>query len=162
MKAYIGRHVEFTDLVDESEIDFDPRMRAKVVDAYLSSEEDYWKIQVDFSFWEEYNKQFARPNYYDANGEPCLRWHETKFYPDNCLDTIYYTPDGKRVLFTLVPLKEIEEGARVLIEKVQALIVSKDLQADFCSNRALQEIMKVMPCAYAESDEKIEETPCKG
>jgi len=143
MKGYIGKHVEFTDYVEKHDMDFDKRQRAKVVDAHVDND-GVWRISLDFSYWEEYNKQFAKANWYDKDSNPTLKWHETRFYPKNCLTTIYYCPGEGKSLFNVVPLKDKEEKARKIVEKVQELIEGDHIRKDFCSNYGLQELVKVM------------------
>lgn len=45
-------------------------------------EETIW-VEVDLSDYVEYNKNFAIANFYDDNGNPCLTWFESKYYPKN-------------------------------------------------------------------------------
>lgn len=47
------------------------------------------KLTLDFAPWAEYNKQFDPAKYYDSQGEPRLKWHETSMYPSNHKSEIY-------------------------------------------------------------------------
>lgn len=78
----IGEVVEFTAGVERTEVDFDPGMRAEVIDA-REREDDVVRVTFDFREFAEYNKSFAKPTYYDDNGNAALRWHESRFYPNN-------------------------------------------------------------------------------
>jgi len=148
MKAYIGKHVQFTDFAEKADIEsFDPGMRAKVVEATLEhadTDDSYWKLVFDFTFWEEYNKGLSRPNWYGKNGEPNVKWHESPFYPKGCIETIYYSPDGKNQLIELLEMGALEEQTSRIVSKVQELIKSEQLKEDFCSTLARQEIISVL------------------
>jgi hypothetical protein len=89
IKEYIGMHVQFNKKVKEIECGFDPKMRAKIVN--VTPYQDFWRFYFDFSFWEEYNKQFSEPTWYDGNGIACLKWHEvgSPIYPSDKIETVY-------------------------------------------------------------------------
>jgi len=145
MKAYIGKHVEFTDLGELIDLDsFEKGMRAKLVEATLKhpGEDEYWELVFDFSFWEEYNKQFSKANWWKGN--ELVKWHESPFYPKNCIEKMCYSPDGVDVLFNVLPMGEIEERASKVIEMVQALIMTGNIADNYCSDYARQEIMKTL------------------
>lgn len=62
----------------------DPGMLGRVI---LVGAEDIWErgtstisFTIDFSEFEEYNKSFAIPNWFDEFGNPTLKWMETKNY----------------------------------------------------------------------------------
>lgn len=76
------------------EIDFDPNQKARVVDINVQfvNEEGHDHmvlLTVDFSEFEERNKTLARPEYFDDYGAPRLKWHETKYYPEDKRSTLY-------------------------------------------------------------------------
>jgi hypothetical protein len=154
MEGYVGKHIEFTKNVEEQEIDFDAKMRAKIVGADFHPDDSpdpynslgsYWKLYLDFSFWEKYNRQFMKPNFYDSNGVPCERWSDQKTYPKDGLVTIYYTPEPNKTLFNIVPLAEVEEKATAVLEKVHELIDQKHInEKGWHNTHALQEIMRVV------------------
>lgn len=123
MNCYIGKHVEFTDLVKrlEIEIDPDPGTRGKVVSANTVTEFDgeVWDITVDLSFWVDHNKSVALPDWYDENRKPCLKWHETRFYPKHHIYSFYYEPTHEESIFKLVDIDEQMQKAADIIKTVQ-------------------------------------------
>ena len=92
----VGKTITFIDT--DLEIDFDPGQRADVI-SHERDADNVSIITVDFSRHDKYNKQFAKPTYYDKDGMPRLYWHETKFYPKDKKTTVYY--DEKTPPFTV-------------------------------------------------------------
>lgn len=48
-----------------------------------------FRVNTDFSEFEDFNKSVAKPTWFDDNNNPTLKWHETKAYPKNKKDWIY-------------------------------------------------------------------------
>jgi len=145
MKAYIGRHVQFTDLVNRLEVDPDPLMRGKVVAATLDPrEENMWDITVDLSFWLNYNKAVALPTWYDKTHTACLTWFDSGFYPPNHLYSFYYEPNGKDCIFELIPVEEKMKKAEEIIELSKKLIKEGSLKEDWHNLHSVQEIAQLL------------------
>lgn len=129
MKAYIGKHVEFNEEVEKIECGFDPKMRSKIV--AVEPHQDFWKFYFDFSYWEEYNKQFSQPNWYDKDNIASLRWYEVgpPLYPSNKIETVYLdTTDCFDVI------QEPENKVDKLISLIQESIKNEEISENFCSD----------------------------
>lgn len=87
IKKLVGKNVVFKD-VSNIGTNFETGMKAKVVRVDLR----HLLIQVsfDFSEFEDHNKQFMSSDYFDDNQKPCLRWVDTKFYPSDKIEVIYF------------------------------------------------------------------------
>lgn len=48
--------------------------------SYDDDEYKGYKVFLDFTPYEEYNKAMAVPSFWDSNGEPTLTWFESKYY----------------------------------------------------------------------------------
>ncbi len=148
MNAYIGKHIEFKDAIEQIETGFDPKMRAKIVDVVAKDHgvgEPFYKFVFDFSQYEEYNKQFSKPNFYDDNGDPCLRWHEAgaPLYPSNKLEVVYL--EEAYNYFDIVSEEEqITNKVNKIIERVQKAIKDDELREDFCSMNLHVDISKLL------------------
>lgn len=90
MKQFLNKTVEFENptLIDEYEINFDAGMRARVIK--VDFKDDVWELLFDFSEFEECNKKFAQADFYDYNGQPVLKWHETPYYPKNKKENCFF------------------------------------------------------------------------
>jgi hypothetical protein len=58
--------------------------KCKVIDYEVDGiyeNEIVYELKTDFSEFEEENKVNAKANWYNDNGNACLKWHETKYYP---------------------------------------------------------------------------------
>lgn len=78
----IGKVIEFAGKVTETDYDFDPKQRAKII-AVQDTNDNFGtlKLTLDFKEFAEYNKQFANHDYFDKDQKATLAWHETSFYP---------------------------------------------------------------------------------
>jgi hypothetical protein len=96
--ALVGKVIKFNKEVEYSEIDFDIGMKARVVGFAITDPGEVFKLDLDFSEFEEANKQLMQSNYYDRSGNPTLKWSETNFYPSNCKCRCYfgYTGEGSK------------------------------------------------------------------
>jgi hypothetical protein len=90
-EALLNSVIVFNKRVLKTEINFSPGMKARV--AGLRRDEDMLVLDLDFAEFEDHNKALAEPNFYDDAGEPCLKWHETKSYPKDCKETVYFMAD---------------------------------------------------------------------
>jgi hypothetical protein len=84
VSALVGKVIQFNAEVEKCEIDFDRGMKARVVGFAITNPEEVFKLDLDFSEFEESNKLLMQSNYFDKNHNPTLKWCETKFYPKNC------------------------------------------------------------------------------
>jgi hypothetical protein len=88
--AIVGKVIRFNRNVEETEIDFDESMKARVV-SYRIVDYDVFQLTLDFSEFEEDNKRLMKHNYYDSNGKPTLRWCDTRYYPKyDCIANAYF------------------------------------------------------------------------
>lgn len=94
--ALVGKVIQFNAEVEKSEIDFDRGMKARIVGYAITDPNEVFKLDLDFSEFEEANKLLMQSNYYDKNSNPTLKWCETKFYPKDCKcrDYFGYTGEG--------------------------------------------------------------------
>ena len=130
IEELIGKEIEFNYLVAELEIFFDKGMRGRIIDItlYVSYDDgDCFKLLVDFSEWEEYNKRRSLPTFYDNAGNASLKWHETTFYPHNKVEKIFLMGDqlsGDKCIYKV--LSE-EETKNVRDRTVEALEILKQI-----------------------------------
>lgn len=69
--------------IESLEVDPDTGMRGKlkginIVD--LDEEYEHLVFTIDFGIYEEYNRGFAKANYYNESHEPCETWFEQEWY----------------------------------------------------------------------------------
>lgn len=116
IEELIGKEIEFNSLVEEQEIFFDKGMRGRITDITLEGsydDGDCYKILVDFSEWEEYNKRRSIPTFYDNAGNSNLKWHETSYYPNNKMDKIFlmgYELSGDKCIYKILNEEESKSG----------------------------------------------------
>ena len=98
VSALVGKVIQFNLNVDKCEIGFDRGMKARVIGFSITDPGEVFKLDLDFSEFEEANKLLMQSNYYDSNSLPTLKWCETKFYPKNCKIHIFfgYTGEGSK------------------------------------------------------------------
>ena len=87
-----GKVVTFSQEFDDELGDivgFEAGMKAKIAGIVYDGYGEY-VVYFDFSGYEEYNKQFMKPDYYDQNGVPCLRWDQTSYYPKDCTEEVVF------------------------------------------------------------------------
>lgn len=95
----VGKTIRFTITADGSELGFEPGMMGVVVSAEHNqdggndpTDDGVFKLRVDFGGkYLEHNEKLMVPNYYDENGNPTLKWNQTKFYPKDHISEDYYT-----------------------------------------------------------------------
>lgn len=80
--------VKFNNHIEEFEIGFESGMMARLV-GWKRVGEDFEGV-FDFSEFEEHNKSYEQPNYYDKNGVACLKWSETAYYPKDKREEMYF------------------------------------------------------------------------
>ena len=104
LKAAVARdaRIEFLDNCVDFEDYCEPKMRARLValavDDMLDEPHNWvWRLVVDYSEFDEYNKTLESANYYDKNNVPRLTAREARLY--KAVDTLYVTPDvlGDRI-----------------------------------------------------------------
>lgn len=126
-KNLVGKFIKFTDAVEEYELEFDAGMIAKITHfetEFLGLDEhgkEQWGINLffDFSQYEEYNKQFMKPNFYDNNGLPTIKWSESKFYPSKKVTSYWFDPDLKQYP---LPFEVVGDASYPTIEECLELI----------------------------------------
>lgn len=100
LNTLVGKVIVFNEFVEHGEYDYDTGMKCRVISADHDMNGDYhngtggtFKLTVDFSEFEEFNKSLMKPTYYDENHKPTLTWAESKYYPKNCQTHDYYSYD---------------------------------------------------------------------
>ena len=91
-RIYTGRTVMFTQRVADCEVYAEPFMKARILNMTSEHDGEVVCLDVDFSEFAEYNKQFESFNYYDADGVARLNAHEAGCY--TARDSIYI--DGEQ------------------------------------------------------------------
>ena len=92
--------VEFRKGIEEIESYAEAGMRGRATGICDDPDGDV-RIQVDFTEFEEFNKQFEMPNYYDKMGFPSLTAHEAGLYKPT--DAYYFYPkEDAEKYFTVV------------------------------------------------------------
>jgi hypothetical protein len=86
--------IEFTEGVNDLEVDPDVRMRCKVlrIDDFHDSG---LRLMCDFTEFDQYNRAFAKSNYFDKQGNPTQTWMQQEKYTRETLQayTLYAGPD---------------------------------------------------------------------
>jgi len=96
--------IEFVGGIEEQETGFDVGMRARVV-GLADIGDGVTELLCDFSEFEEFNKQFGKPDYYDENGVARLHFWETRYYPKDRREKVYASAE-------VVPFAVVTEGSR--------------------------------------------------
>lgn len=93
LPSLVGKVICFTKLIEtETESDFDEGMMARVIGYTAHTDDDgeeWFNLDVDFSEFENYNRVFMKPNYWDGMGSATLTWEEAGLYPKNKKSTEY-------------------------------------------------------------------------
>lgn len=87
--------VELMPSIEKLEVHPMPGMRAKllsIVPKHEDGEIIYYEAVLDFKGFEEYNKQFDQPVFYNKDGNPIDTWHESLFYPDDGREKLFIDP----------------------------------------------------------------------
>ena len=90
VSALVGKVIQFNAEVEKTEIDFDCGMKARVVGYGITDPGELFKLDLDFSEFEQENKKLMQSNYYGKNGRPTLKWSETSYYPSDCKTDEYF------------------------------------------------------------------------
>lgn len=73
--------ITFNEGINELEVYPQPGMQGRVIGAESEGEgDDTVLLMIDYTEFEEYNKQFEISNYYDKNGSACLTAREAGCY----------------------------------------------------------------------------------
>jgi len=88
-----GKVVQFNERCKREEVDFDVGMKARII-GVQPAENNCFRVLFDFKEFEEANKLLAQPGYWDKDGKPTLRWHETNHYPKDCKYDWYIGADA--------------------------------------------------------------------
>ena len=111
----LGLSVQFTDYIETYGVDAEAGMRAKLLNIFIEDDEDpedvSWGIRMDFGPYEEYNKQFEKGDFFDANGVACLTIHEAGQYVP--VDTIFFTLEDLHKAFVVLDNKAVENHAKL-------------------------------------------------
>ena len=95
VSALVGKIIIFNEHVENTEVDFDRGMKARVKGFAIVDSGEVFKLDLDFSEFEEANKLLMQSNYYDKNSKPTLKWSETGYYPKDCKCTDYFGYNGE-------------------------------------------------------------------
>ena len=98
LKALVGKVIVFNDSVDNLELNWESGMKGRVVatkhnqDSLKWGDDGVFKLKVDFGGeFLEHNRKLMSSNYFDAGGNPTLKWEETKNYPKDHMSVDYFT-----------------------------------------------------------------------
>jgi hypothetical protein len=95
--------VRFTKMIDTFECEVDEGMLARAV-SVRDEGDGTAKVVFEVKEFEEINIPFMKPNYYDKDGNPTLRWIDTNFYPKDGIEKFYIETDGE------TPFEVIEDN----------------------------------------------------
>ena len=86
----VGPAICFTKAIEEYEVGFDEGMKAVICDIRPEQAAlGYQEFLFDFASFEEENKVLGKANYWDQNGHPTLKWHESRYYPADKKECVY-------------------------------------------------------------------------
>lgn len=85
--------VEFTEGVNKLEVDPDVKMRCKVL--CVDDSCDGMRLTCDFTEFDQYNRVYAKHNYFDEKSNPTKTWMQQKSYTPEKLQayTLYADPE---------------------------------------------------------------------
>ena len=94
---YLNSIITFKKGCEDLESYCEAGMKAKITGIVLERMEEkeadlVYKITLDYSQFDDYNKNFETANYYDNNGNPTLTAREAGFY--HIQDTLYLGSDN--------------------------------------------------------------------
>lgn len=114
-------------IIEDQESCLEEGMMCRITQIYKDFRDpDCYVIATDQTGFEEYNKRFSTPNYYDDKGKPTLRVYETPFYelkPNIWIltKTMEKEYDKEDLFFEVVDMKSTMKNAMVkLIETTVA------------------------------------------
>jgi hypothetical protein len=81
--------VQFEEAVEEMESIFDEGMRGRAV-SFVEQPDGLVKFTFEVKEFEAYNIPHMKPNYCDKDGNATLKAIETRYYPKDGLEDIYY------------------------------------------------------------------------
>lgn len=96
--------------VEDLENYMEPGMRARVIGSVLQHD-DVVKLKLDFTEFDEFNKQFESANYYDRGGQPVLTAREAGHYTQK-MDCYVMASDDMEGYMTVT-----ESGALALMKE---------------------------------------------
>jgi hypothetical protein len=94
--------IEFTEKAQLHDLDPDVGMRCELISCSNVDENDCIWFTCDFKGWKDYNKQFAKPVWYDKSHNPTLTWFESGYYPEDGKYEICQDADYELDVFTIV------------------------------------------------------------
>lgn len=94
---YIDSVITFKKGCEDLESYFEAGMKAKITGISIVKPEEnesdlVYKVNLDYSQFDDYNKSFETSNYYNKTGVPCLTAREAGLY--NVQDTLYLGSDN--------------------------------------------------------------------
>ena len=101
--------VVFTSRIEELETMFDTGCKAVLVgtgQVCAYDTDTCGEFVFDFSKYEDYNKNFYQPNYYDKHHKPCLYVYQTSYYPTKPVETVWFMFDTMVADFMTIIEKE--------------------------------------------------------
>lgn len=99
--------VTFKPPIDDKECYLEPGMRGRLV-LVTDKHDDIFKLQVDLTEFDDFNRQFESANYFDKNGQACLTAREAGYLKAPQED-IYVGLDDE------VDFCEMEDAARMVL-----------------------------------------------
>lgn len=121
--------VTFTAAVLDKESYLEAGMRGRLV-ATSAGRNDMFKLYIDLSEFEDFNRQFESANYYDKNGVPRLTAREAGFYTGPA-EEIYVGEDEE------VDFCEIEEPHRLRLYEEYLKAAAKVTYVQWLEDRIL-------------------------
>lgn len=94
--------VLFNENIEKLETDFDENMKARLIGMSLAENQCY-RLTFDFSEFEEYNKQYEKPTFFDEHDNPTLTWSESRYYPANKLEVFFIDEDSEIDFLQIIP-----------------------------------------------------------
>ncbi len=160
VNALVGKTVVFTSRIEVGESDFAAGMKAKVTNAWFSDNDpDIFRLELDFSAFEEYNKKFMKAEYYPLfstdpeiakyghNKHHLIKWCDTKLYPANKKVEEYFDissfMSGKDFDFMV-----LEDNAPTCREALQCLVNYWECDPDLYKDDDDGSLRRCMARAY--------------
>lgn len=126
----VGKDIEFLSAVEKYADEFDAGMRATVTG--IAPDGDHYQIQLTLAKFEDYNRPFETPTYFDSDGKPTLTVREAGYYrmenylyvEDNWRDCVKLLDDTSAGLFDLYLIDRAAGSDLTYIAWLETLVLA--------------------------------------
>ena len=129
----VGTDIQFLSAIERYADEYDAGMRATVTG--IAPDGDHYQIQFTFAKFEDYNRPFEKPTYFDTHGKPTLTVREAGYYrtenylyvEDNWRDCILLLDDTSNKLFDLYTIDQKVRPDLTYIAWLEIIVVAANI-----------------------------------